>query len=129
MVKPQDRPVKVVVLLKRRRGMSREDFVHYYENRHAVLATQVVPGLLDYSRTYICGERPAFGGAPEPPDFDVITTLVFTDAAAYENAFTTLQRPDIARQIAGDEEQLFDRTCIRSYLAEEYVSNLADVSL
>jgi uncharacterized protein (TIGR02118 family) len=120
--------LKVVVLLKRKPGMSREDFVRYYESRHAVLATELVPGLLDYRRTYVSGERPAFGAAPDSLDFDVITTLVFADRAAYEHAFHTLQRPEIARRIADDEEQLFDRSCIRSYLAEEYVSDLANAT-
>jgi len=116
--------LKVVVLLKRKPGMSREDFVRYYESRHAVLATELVPGLLEYRRTYVSGDHPAFGAAPDSPEFDVITTLVFADLAAYEHAFHTLQRPEIARRIAEDEEQLFDRRCIRSYLAEEYVSDL-----
>lgn len=120
------RQVKIVVLLKRKPGMSREYFVRNYEGRHAPLATQLVPGLLDYRRTYIGGERPAFGDQCDSPGFDVITTLVFADMPAYEHAFKTLQRPEIARQIADDEEQLFDRTMTRSYLAEEFVSDLAN---
>jgi len=124
---PPGPQVKVVVLLKRKPGMSREDFKRYYETRHAVLATQVVPGLLDYRRTYLSADRPAFEAPAVAPEFDVMTTLVFADAAAYEHAFATLQRPEIARRIAADEEQLFDRTCIRSYLAEECVSDLNSI--
>jgi uncharacterized protein (TIGR02118 family) len=116
--------IKVVTLLKRKAGLSREDFVRYYETRHAVLATQVVPGLLDYRRMYISADRPAFGTAPPALDFDVITTLVFADAAAYEKAFAELSRPEIAQQVAEDEAHLFDRTNITAYIVEEYVSDV-----
>ena len=116
--------VKIVTLLKRKAGMSREDFVRYYESRHAVLATEVVPGLMDYRRMYIDPGRPAFGMPADSLGFDVITTLVFADAAAYEHAFQTLARPDIAQRIAEDEEQLFDRACIKAYIVDEYISEL-----
>src|SRR5580704_17778997 len=111
--------VKVVTMLKRRPGMSREAFVQRYETYHAVLATKLVPGLLDYRRMYISAERPAFGTVPPGLDFDVITTLVFADMASYERAFDALKRPDIAQQISEDEEHLFDRTNITAYLVDE----------
>jgi hypothetical protein len=115
--------IKVVTMLKRKPGMSREEFVRRYETHHAVLATKLVPGLLDYRRMYISAERPAFGTQPPALDFDVITTLVFADAASYEKAFETLKRPEIAQQIAEDEEHLFDRTNITAYLVDEYASD------
>jgi uncharacterized protein (TIGR02118 family) len=120
----KQRQVKVVTLLKRKPGMSREDFVRYYEARHAVLATQLVPGMLDYRRTYITPDRPAFGTSPPALDFDVITSLVFADLASYQRAFDTLKRPEIAQQIAADEENLFDRSNITAYIVEEHVSEL-----
>ena len=116
--------VKVVTMLKRKPGMSREAFVQRYETYHAVLAARLVPGLLDYRRMYISAERPAFGTQPPALDYDVITTLVFADLPSYERAFDTLKRPDIARQIGEDEEHLFDRTNITAYLVEEYSSDL-----
>jgi hypothetical protein len=73
---------------------------------------------------YISADRPAFGTQPPALYFDVITTLVFADMAAYENAFDTLKRPEIAGRIAEDEEHLFDRTHITAYLVEEYASDL-----
>jgi len=121
---PKKPHVKVVTMLRRKAGMSREAFVQRYENYHAVLATKLVPGLLDYRRMYISAERPAFGTEPPVLDYDVITTLVFADMASYQQAFDTLKRPDIAQRIAEDEEQLFDRTNITAYLVDEYTSEL-----
>lgn len=121
---PKKPHVKVVTMLKRKPGMSREAFVQRYENFHAVLATKLVPGLLDYRRMYISADRPAFGTQPPALDYDVITTLVFADMASYEKAFDTLKSTEIARQIAEDEEHLFDRTNITAYLVDEYSSDL-----
>ena len=121
---PKKPHVKIVTMLKRKSGMSREAFVQRYETYHAVLATKLVPGLLDYRRMYISAERPAFGTQPPELDYDVITTLVFADMGSYERAFETLKRPDIAQQIAEDEEFLFDRTHITAYLVDEYSSDL-----
>jgi hypothetical protein len=85
--------VTVVTLLKRKPGMSREAFIEYYEARHAVLATRVVPGLIDYRRIYIDPDHMAFGMPPASPGYDVITMLVFADAAAYQSAFHALSGP------------------------------------
>ena len=122
---PKNPQIKIVTLLKRKAGMSREDFVRYYESRHAVLATRVVPGLVDYRRMFVDAERPAFGMAAESPGFDVITTLVFADEAAYQHAFQTLTQAEIAQRISADEANLFDTTCIRAYLVDEYISDLS----
>jgi hypothetical protein len=109
----------VVTLLKRKPGMSREAFVDYYESRHAVLATRVVPGLIDYRRLYLDPDHMAFGMPSASPGYDVITILVFADRAAYQSAFAALSNVEISQQIAEDEEQLFDRTCIRAWIVDQ----------
>lgn len=111
--------VTVVTLLKRRPGMSREAFIEYYETRHAVLATRVVPGLISYRRMYMDPDQMAFGMPPASPGYDVITVLVFEDADAYRKAFAALSDPEIAQRIADDEEHLFDRSCIRAWIVDE----------
>jgi hypothetical protein len=116
--------IKIVTLLKRKPGMSREAFIDYYETRHAVLATRVVPGLIDYRRMYLDPEQMAFGMPESSSGYDVITTLVFADADGYQKAFSALSDPAIAQQIAEDEERLFDRTCIRAWVVDERRSTL-----
>jgi hypothetical protein len=111
--------VTVVTLLKRKAGMSREAFVDYYESRHAVLATRVVPGLIDYRRLYLDPDHMAFGMPAASPGYDVITMLVFADRAAYQEAFAALSNVEISQQIAEDEEQLFDRSCIRAWIVDQ----------
>ena len=111
--------VTVVTLLKRKPGMSREAFIAYYESRHAVLAARVVPGLMEYRRMYIDPEHMAFGMPSASPGYDVITTLVFANAAAYQAAFQALSDPEISQQIAEDEEHLFDRSGIRAWVVDE----------
>jgi hypothetical protein len=43
---------------------------------------------------------------------------------SYQRAFDALKQPEIARRIAEDEEQLFDRSNITAYIVEEHVSEL-----
>ena len=61
---------------------------------------------------------------PPAPGFDVITTLVFENRAAYETAFAALKRPEIAARISADEERLFDRGNITAYIVDDYASDL-----
>ena len=121
MLRPE---FKVVTLLRRKPGMSREDFIRHYESRHAVLATRVIPGLIDYRRMYLDPGRSAFGVPADAPGFDVITTLVFADAQAYERAFAAFSEPEVIQQISADEADLFDRSSIRAYVVEEHQSEL-----
>jgi hypothetical protein len=117
--------VTVVTLLKRKAGMSREAFIQYYESRHAVLATQLVPGLIDYRRMYLDPGQMAFGMPAHSPGFDVITILVFANGAAYRRAFEALSNAEVSQQIADDEEHLFDRTCIRAWIVDQHRSDLS----
>lgn len=114
--------IKIVTLLKRKPGMSRDAFIAHYEQVHAPLAVTLIPGLVGYRRSYIDPSRPAFGQNSESPGFDAITELLFADEAAYEGALAAFARPEVAAAIAADEENLFDRTCIKAYVVEEHRS-------
>lgn len=116
--------IKIVSLLKRKSGMSRADFIAHYESTHAPLAVRLVPGLIDYRRSFIDPSRPAFGLNSEWPGFDVITELVFADEASYAAALAEFAKPEVAAAIVADEENLFDRSCMRAYVVEEHRSKL-----
>ena len=116
--------LKIVVLLTRKPGMLREDFIRHYETVHSVLAVKLVPGMIDYRRNYIDPSRTVFGVSNEWPGFDAITEMVFPDMATYERAFAEFSKQEVVDAITQDEEKLFDRTCIRSYFVDEHVSKL-----
>ncbi|MET0269253.1 MAG: nuclear transport factor 2 family protein [Sphingomonas sp.] len=109
--------LKCVALLRRKPGMADDDFVAYYETRHAPLITGLCPDILAYRRNFVQRDgRIAFGA---PIDFDVVTELVFADRAAYDRFSARCAEPEVARLIAEDEENVFDRAATRMMVVEE----------
>jgi uncharacterized protein (TIGR02118 family) len=115
--------IKMVFMLKRRPGMSREDFVAYYEANHARLAEPYVTKAARYVRRYLSPEASPFS---QPADeFDVLTELWFDDEAAMQATMAKLAEPDVQSAIEADEEKLFDRPRSRVYTVTEQDSTQA----
>lgn len=110
---------KSVALLCQRSDISREEFIDYYENKHSALILRLLPGILDYRRNYVEREGAFLYPGVSALDFDVVTELRFADRAAYDRFIAKASEPDIARQIAEDEENLFDRSLTRMFVVEE----------
>jgi uncharacterized protein (TIGR02118 family) len=110
---------KCIALLRKKDGLSREAFVDYYETSHVPLIRRLLPGIVDYRRNFIEPEGAFHYPNAAPIDFDVVTELWFADRASYDVFIARAAEPDIARQIAEDEENLFDRTTMRMMIVEE----------
>lgn len=99
----------IVFTLKRRPGMSRQDFIDYYENTHSQFVRFFV-GARYYRRRYV-ETMPLPSGiadsAAEPP-FDVVTEIGFDDLAAYNHAIARLVESGKSEALAEDEKRLFD---------------------
>src|SRR3546814_11493994 len=82
----EDSMLKAVVLLRRKSGLTTEQFIDHYENRHVPLVREVLPSIGRYVRNYLelnsLSAARQEGDAPTPY-FDVITELWFDDEAAY----------------------------------------------
>jgi EthD domain len=129
---------KVMAYLKRKAGISRRQFIEYYERHHQKLALEILPPIVDYRRNYpvyddpmnSCGAFDADGACatagdnPEPVnEFDVITELTFNNRAEYEHFIEVLRSPHISRLIAEDEDQFMERSGSRRVIVvEEYRS-------
>ncbi len=117
---------KTVVLLKRKPGMTFEDFVTYYESTHAKLGERVLPTAERYVRRYLTPYSRLQSEQAQEPDYDVITEVWYKDRATFEAAMSSLSDPIIATEIAEDEERLFDRSKIRFFTVEERESQLGE---
>ena len=113
---------KAVCLLKRRPGMSFEDFVDYYENHHAKLAAKWVPTQRQYHRRYIRPTVNPITGEAVELDYDVITEMWFENEAAFRDAMAVLSSPEAQAEIVADEERLFDRSKICFGTLDEHVT-------
>ena len=105
---------KLAILLKRRAGLSVEEFRDYYESRHVPLCMTYMAGAARYVRRY-----PVVGaGAPEP-EFDVITELWFDNLRARDLVLRTLAADAMPPDVIADELRFIDRAKSRAYALEE----------
>ena len=105
---------KLVLTVKRKPGLSIEEFKAHYEDVHAPLAwSHMKPYLARYVRNHIAR---APGGAEAP--FDCIAELWFHDRAAFE-ACGAWARSEEGQVLARDEELFMDRSSMRPYLVDE----------
>lgn len=110
--------IKFISLLKRREGISFEEFKAYYEQRHAVLGKQHMPRALHYERRFLTPmNHPFEGGAAEA--FDCLMELWFEDQTAMDETFAGLAEPDIAEIFAEDEKKVFDRAKTLCFIVDE----------
>ena len=99
---------KMIILAKRKSGMSLEAFRDYYETRHAPLALSISDKMARYTRNYLTPLQP---GAE--PAYDVVTEVWFDSKEQFDRNFAELAAaPEKQQIIAQDEENLFDRSTI-----------------
>ena len=109
--------IKCIALLRRRDGMERAAFIDYYETRHAPLIAGIGPEIRVYRRNYV-DPAGAFTFDGASIDFDVVTELHFADRRSYDRFIARCAEPDVARRIAEDEENLFDRAATRMMVVQ-----------
>jgi uncharacterized protein (TIGR02118 family) len=111
---------KMIILAKRKPGMSMEAFREYYETRHAPLAMSLAPEpVAKYIRNYL---TPAAPGIENP--YDVVTETWFESKEQFDRNFAALAAaPEKMAAIAADEENFFDRSSISFYTADEVESD------
>jgi len=113
--------VTLITLLKRREGMSKEDFVAYYEANHRRIGERVLAG---YATRYVRRYLYPADGEDQHCDADVVMEIDFPDAATRDAFFAATADPAIAAEIAEDEARLFDRSRIRTFEVKERASAL-----
>lgn len=119
---------KILLLMKRRPGMSVEAFRDYYENRHVPLALKYDGGAMTrYVRRYLEPQPNAELGTNDELPYDVVSELWFEDEAAFRatlHYMTTSVMPD---DVVADELNLFDRPTMRIATVIECETDLAAV--
>ena len=112
--------IKLVSLMWRRPGMSADEFRDHYENSHRLIGERVLAG---YASHYVRRYAEPFDGNAGQADPDVVMEIWFPDRARLDAFFKSIaDNPAIAAEIAEDEERLFDRDRMRSYIVDEVES-------
>jgi EthD domain len=117
--------VTVVTLLKRRPGMSKADFIAYYESHHRMIGEKVLGG---YATRYVRRFLFPTDCLDQETDADVVMEIDFPDNATRDACFAALCAPDVMAEIVEDEARLFDRGRIRTFSVEEHHSTMPPVS-
>lgn len=113
--------VTVITLLKRRDGMSREDFRAYYESTHRRIGERVLAG---YATRYVRRYLTPTDGLDQTCDADVVMEIDFPDEATRDACFASLGDPAVLAEIVEDEQRLFDRSRIRTFSVTESASEM-----
>lgn len=128
---PNDRSrqmFKSIALMKRKLGLSREQFINYYENNHVPLIRKLLPEVCGYRRNFLEREEMIAGPEAFVPDYDVITELWYADRAAYESAMARHARPEIGDLIRADESNFLDSASVCMFVVDERISDFGEES-
>ena len=113
---------KILILLKRRPGMTVAEFRDYYETRHRPLVGKYAsPGLCYYARRYLEPLPHVDTKELTEPEFDVITELWFDRRDAFEGMLRMVRSGRLPADVIADEERVFDRAKTRYVCLTECV--------
>lgn len=114
--------MKMVLLLKKKPGMTSDEFKRYYETYHAPLATKLLH-FGTYKRNYINKEDLYQAGHVEHaaplPDYDVVVEIGFESPDDYQKMLDVLADPVAGKQIADDEANFLDRGALQMFFVDE----------
>jgi len=115
--------ITVITLLKRREGMSKADFIAYYEAHHRKIGERVLGG---FATRYVRRFLQPSDGVDTHEDPDVVMEIDFPDAATRDACFAAMGNPATLAEIEEDELKLFDRSRIRTFSVEEHASDMME---
>lgn len=114
--------INLVWMLRRKDGISKHDFIDYYENHHAELAKQYFGHLYhDYQRIYVNetfvskANAHSFSKNEEKP-YDCITNIVFKNQDDLDKFFLIASDPDVIATMKSDESNFLDDSDVSVYV-------------
>ena len=114
--------IKCIALIKRRAGISHQEFADYYEHHHAPMARKYLSAALHYQRRYLEPDSLEYqaeaGAATGTENFDCLTELWFEDRATMEATLAGLAEPGVLGVIGARGGRLIDRGTIRFFVIE-----------
>ena len=118
--------IKIVMPMKRRLGMSVEEFRDYYENHHRLIGEKYLSGYASKYLRRFTNPTPDREGNLTDPEFDVFLEIWYPDMETMQSCSEKLSEPEANKEIYTDEEKLFDTNIknMRSYILDEFESDI-----
>lgn len=102
---------RVLVLLKRKPGLTFDEFRDHYEASHAKHGERYFGHLFaSYRRNYIAEGTRFCDGAVIENAYDCVTELVFREVGDYAELRRIASDPEVQRVLSEDEAKFLDRT-------------------
>ena len=116
--------IKLIMSMKRRQGMTVDEFRSYYEDHHRLIGEKYLTGYASrYFRRYTNATRDR-DGEMRDPEYGVFLEIWYPDEATMAACAKRLGSAEARQEISEDEAKLFDLNSMRSYLVEECESDL-----
>ena len=121
--------IKIVIFMKKKEELSREQLIDHYENSHVPLIMQQSGSyMLDYRRSYPDWSDPIsfsknfdFNDDMAPDhDFDVITEIWVKDRSTLNAMFAAAGTPEQVKAIQADADQFRIQSSVRTCITEEH---------
>jgi uncharacterized protein (TIGR02118 family) len=116
---------KILLFMKRRPGMSQDEFIRYYEEKHVPLALKYSQGMTAYKRQFVNPQAHFETGECPDLGFDVITELSFDDERTRNQVLKYLATSPLADEVVEDEKKLFDHSSFRIATVTEFETALS----
>lgn len=120
---------KLMMFMKRKEGVSFQEFREHYEKVHIPMVAQWVGHLMtDFKRYYPQDAVNLYVGRPDADqapgddggiDYDAVSIYTIKDEAALQEILRISQDPDFTRAVTEDEANFADRARSRQALTEE----------
>ena len=115
--------IKIVALIKRKPGMTFEEFKTYYETTHAKLGEEYLPPYCaKYLRRYLEPVGHHTGGPAPESEHDCLVEMWFADEAQLKAFRASVSAPAIVERIKADEDRFLDHGKTRRYVVDEHLS-------
>lgn len=113
--------IKLVILIKKKKGMSREDFIHHYETSHSIIGRRLTGHLMQkYVRNYpktLMAYQPEENSVDD--SYDAVTEVWFKDQVDADEFARIINIPENNKLILDDEEKFQERKDTRLLLVDE----------
>jgi hypothetical protein len=114
---------KILLFVKRKAGLTREQFIDYYESRHVHLVRSKVPAARLYRRNYVregAQVSGIVGASTAALGFDCVTEIGFATRAEAEEHIAAYLDPAINPTVVADENNFIEPGGLTFVLVEPH---------
>lgn len=115
---------KQISMMKRRPGLTMEQFIEQYESGHAKFGEKLFANARRYVRRYVQPQKNPLTGETQDLDFDVIMEIWWDSEADYTEAMKAVASSDLLPAIGESGTKLFASHDNPAFSVVEYDSEL-----